>query len=61
MLDEPTNHLDLPAIEQLEVALDAFGGTVILVTHDRATARQRRLTRRIELADGRIVGDQPQG
>ena len=36
VLDEPTNHLDLPAIEQLEAALDGFDGTVILVTHDRA-------------------------
>ena len=27
VLDEPTNHLDLPAIEQLEQALDSFGGT----------------------------------
>ena len=36
VLDEPTNHLDLPAIEQLEEALDAFGGTVLLVTHDRS-------------------------
>ena len=35
MLDEPTNHLDLPAIEQLEQALEAFEGTVLLVTHDR--------------------------
>ena len=41
VLDEPTNHLDLPAIEQLEVALEAFPGTVLLVTHDRALARQR--------------------
>ena len=36
MLDKPTNHLDLPAIEQLESALDAFDGTLLLVTHDRA-------------------------
>ncbi len=35
VLDEPTNHLDLPAIEQLEQALDTFAGTVLLVTHDR--------------------------
>ena len=35
VLDEPTNHLDLPAIEQLEMALDGFDGTLVLVTHDR--------------------------
>jgi ATPase subunit of ABC transporter with duplicated ATPase domains len=35
VLDEPTNHLDLPAIEELEAALEGFPGTVILVTHDR--------------------------
>ena len=58
VLDEPTNHLDLPAIEQLESALDAFAGTLLLVTHDRALLRTVRLTRTIELRDGEIVRDE---
>ncbi|MCB9388556.1 MAG: hypothetical protein H6512_02895 [Acidimicrobiia bacterium] len=49
MLDEPTNHLDLPAIEQLEVALDTFAGTVLLVTHDRALLERTHITRTIQL------------
>ena len=36
VLDEPTNHLDAAAIEQLEAALGAFSGTLLIVTHDRA-------------------------
>jgi ATPase subunit of ABC transporter with duplicated ATPase domains len=59
VLDEPTNHLDLPAIEELEAALDGFDGTLVLVTHDRALLDHVRLTRTIELADGRIVRDEP--
>ncbi len=55
VLDEPTNHLDLPAIEQLESALDQFTGTVLLVSHDRRLLDAVHLDRRIEVADGRIV------
>jgi len=55
VLDEPTNHLDLPAIEQLESALDAFTGTVLLVTHDRALLDHVRIDRTITLDHGAIV------
>ncbi len=59
VLDEPTNHLDLPAIEQLEAALDGFDGTLLLVTHDRSLLDHVRLTREIELVGGHIVRDEP--
>jgi ATPase subunit of ABC transporter with duplicated ATPase domains len=49
VLDEPTNHLDLPAIEQLESALAAYDGTLLLVTHDRHLLEAVALDRTIEL------------
>jgi ATPase subunit of ABC transporter with duplicated ATPase domains len=57
VLDEPTNHLDLPAIEQIEQAIDGFPGTVLLVSHDRVLLQRIRRTRTIELADGQVVSD----
>jgi ATPase subunit of ABC transporter with duplicated ATPase domains len=54
VLDEPTNHLDLPAIEQLEQALDTFPGTVLLVTHDRRMLASVRGTRRWRVDEGRL-------
>ena len=54
VLDEPTNHLDVESIEALEDAIEAYDGTVILVSHDRALLRA--LTTRIWiLHEGRVT------
>ncbi|MFE7972856.1 ABC-F family ATP-binding cassette domain-containing protein [Streptomyces shenzhenensis] len=55
VLDEPTNHLDLPAIEQLESALDGYRGTLLLVTHDRRMLDAVQVTRRLEVAGGKVT------
>ncbi len=55
VLDEPTNHLDLPAIEQLEEALDAYPGALLLVSHDRRLLDQVRLDERWQVEAGRVV------
>jgi len=55
VLDEPTNHLDLPAIEQLEQALDQYDGTLLVVTHDRALAEGLRVSRRLAVRDGAVT------
>ncbi|MBV8305704.1 MAG: ABC-F family ATP-binding cassette domain-containing protein [Acidimicrobiia bacterium] len=52
VLDEPTNHLDLPAIEQLESALESYDGTLILVTHDRRLLDAVRITSTVDLSAG---------
>jgi len=59
VLDEPTNHLDLPAIEQLEQAMESFDGTILLVTHDRRMLDTVRLTRRWHVEDGQVREVQP--
>ena len=55
VLDEPTNHLDLPAIEQLEQAIEGFEGTLLLVTHDRRLLEAVAVDRILDVADGRVT------
>ncbi|MGW3965797.1 ABC-F family ATP-binding cassette domain-containing protein [Amycolatopsis sp. NPDC005003] len=54
VLDEPTNHLDLPAIEQLEAALEKYPGTLLLVTHDRRMLDAVKVTRRLAVDGGKV-------
>jgi ATPase subunit of ABC transporter with duplicated ATPase domains len=55
VLDEPTNHLDLPAIEQLEQALESYDGTLLLVSHDRRLLANVRLDQRWDVDGGRVT------
>lgn len=55
VLDEPTNHLDVPAIEQLEEALEAYTGALLLVTHDRRLLENVTLAARWEVAEGQLT------
>jgi ATPase subunit of ABC transporter with duplicated ATPase domains len=68
VLDEPTNHLDVPAIEQLEGALEAWEGTLLLVSHDRRLLETVRVTEWLELGQPGarrtpriILSDEPVG
>jgi ATP-binding cassette, subfamily F, member 3 len=53
LLDEPTNHLDIPAREALQEVVEAFSGTVLLVSHDRYLI-DRLATQIWELHDGKL-------
>lgn len=54
VLDEPTNHLDILAREAVEAALEAFDGTVLVVSHDRYFINE--IVGRIwEIEDGQII------
>jgi ATP-binding cassette subfamily F protein uup len=53
ILDEPTNHLDPESIEWVAEFLENFGGTFLVVTHDRYFL-DRVVKRMVELSDGRF-------
>ncbi len=53
LLDEPTNHLDFTGIEWLETVLREFGGTVVVITHDRRFL-DHVATQIVELDRGRL-------
>ncbi|KGF73204.1 lysophospholipase [Neosynechococcus sphagnicola sy1] len=54
ILDEPTNHLDIPAKEMLESALQAYDGTVIIVSHDRYFISQV-ANKIVEIREGELL------
>ncbi len=54
VLDEPTSHLDLPAIEQLEWALQRYPGAIIAVSHDRAFLERVGFEQVYETVDGSL-------
>jgi ATP-binding cassette subfamily F protein 3 len=55
ILDEPTNHLDVESIEALEDAIEEYGGTVLLVSHDRELLRA--LTTRVWVLHDQHITD----
>jgi ATPase subunit of ABC transporter with duplicated ATPase domains len=55
VFDEPTNHLDLESINALNVALQKFEGTVLLVTHDQDLMEE--VGTRVWHFDGQSISD----
>jgi ATP-binding cassette subfamily F protein 3 len=53
ILDEPTNHLDIDSAEALEAALDAYDGTIVVISHDRYFL-DRVADRTVEVRDGEL-------
>jgi ATP-binding cassette subfamily F protein 3 len=59
VLDEPTNHLDLESRESLERALEAYPGTVVIVSHDRAVLDA--VATRLLAVEGKKIASYPGG
>ena len=54
LLDEPTNHLDIEAVEWLEVFLNHYRGTVLIISHDRYFLDEV-VTKIMDLEDGELT------
>lgn len=54
VLDEPTNNLDLWAVRELERALGAYRGALVVISHDAGFLDALSLTRRLRLVGGRL-------
>ncbi len=54
ILDEPTNHLDIPSCDVLQDALQAYPGTILLVSHDRYLIRNT-VDSLVEVRDGQVT------
>ena len=56
MLDEPTNDLDIESLEMLETTLQDYGGTLLLVSHDRTFLDNVVTQTLVAEGDGRVDG-----
>src|SRR5690606_11329275 len=54
LLDEPTNHLDLESLAAIERALCAYGGAIVVVSHDQAFLSAIGVTRADDVARWRV-------
>ncbi|AEB44655.1 MULTISPECIES: ribosomal protection-like ABC-F family protein [Micromonospora] len=59
LLDEPTNNLDLVSVGQLESALNAYRGALLVVSHDERFLAEIKVSRWLRLAEGRLLETGP--